>query len=71
MKCVPAGASADVLFWFMEQGEVFGPQPADELQLEYFVPLNDHVAALKTVKVGDLSPFGGRGGGGGGHPRDS
>ena len=36
----------------MEQGEVFGPQPADELQLEYFVPLDDHVTALNTAKVG-------------------
>lgn len=32
------GRSTDVLFWFVEDGETFGPQ-APELQLEYFVPL--------------------------------
>eukprot|EP00036_Acanthoecidae_sp_10tr_P004941 CAMPEP_0182931992 /NCGR_PEP_ID=MMETSP0105_2-20130417/30043_1 /TAXON_ID=81532 ORGANISM="Acanthoeca-like sp., Strain 10tr" /NCGR_SAMPLE_ID=MMETSP0105_2 /ASSEMBLY_ACC=CAM_ASM_000205 /LENGTH=68 /DNA_ID=CAMNT_0025070531 /DNA_START=1 /DNA_END=204 /DNA_ORIENTATION=- len=31
------------LFWFLdsEDGATFGPQPPDELQLEYFVPLED------------------------------
>eukprot|EP00040_Diaphanoeca_grandis_P000860 m.16672 g.16672 ORF g.16672 m.16672 type:complete len:487 (+) comp11155_c0_seq1:176-1636(+) len=44
------GTSSDVLFWFMEDGKVFGPQPP-ELQLEYFVPLDQHVEALQCVRT--------------------
>ena len=50
MKSTHWGTATDVLFWFMSQGVVFGPQPPDELQLEYFVPLSQAKAALHAVR---------------------
>eukprot|EP00041_Stephanoeca_diplocostata_P029109 m.851642 g.851642 ORF g.851642 m.851642 type:complete len:496 (-) comp23492_c0_seq10:2449-3936(-) len=43
------GSSTDVLFWFVEDGETFGPQ-APELQLEYFVPLECWREAMEAVR---------------------
>ena len=49
MKSTHWGTSSDVLFWFLNEGLPFGPQPPDELQLEYFVPLEQAQQALQAV----------------------
>jgi hypothetical protein len=50
MKSTYWGSSSDVLFWFLnDDGRPFGPQPNDELQLEYFVPLEQAQEAMHAV----------------------
>ncbi|CAE8614106.1 unnamed protein product [Polarella glacialis] len=39
----------DVLFWYMEDLEAFGPQAPEELQFEWFVPLAAARPALEVV----------------------
>eukprot|EP00039_Didymoeca_costata_P029516 m.25008 g.25008 ORF g.25008 m.25008 type:complete len:472 (-) comp7664_c0_seq1:72-1487(-) len=50
MKSTFTGPSSEVLFWFIDEGKEYGPQPPHEIQLEYFVPLDEAKKALETVR---------------------
>ena len=49
LRATSQGRWHDVLFWFMEQGQSFGPQAPEEVQFECFVPLRCAEAALAEV----------------------